>query len=528
MPVIARPSRPRQPSGLEKFLQLAGGLTNIAGGVADVITLPRRLDQLDQQLEQGRQNIAIADRQIAIQEAANERAERASHVDEDTALVNAITAMTVTGRNRLYDMMEAGQMPNGSGGFLPASPVNPALRGSAVTLGDVLPEYRESTRAALARKMGVDVSQVPNSMILSEENEVMQGLISKENMRYTFEAMMDPNNQGAFKTAAGEGIAANLSGETGRPLGQISTEDILARFTENEFLRVDPTSGEVSGMLVNNPAQAREMAFAAQGLPAPRNEYDIGGQRVMLPSSVYDEIFKFNIQSALRTEEEAARIGLQTASDIAEKHGIPMVVAQAMVNGDLTALPAQWRQVANDVQNTNLAAIRTLAQFRPFQAIIQAGEIGKSLGIDEGDMSKFVEGLLDTAAKNNGSMIVPRNMSFWQRMGALVPGGRAPFGAGVTMDPTNTAVGYGQQLAPAFSLTPGVTQQDAMNAMPVFAQQMVELLSTLSPTQQAAELADMARSGALGSDGTFVAIDPTTINLIREELRRRNSTVPPQ
>lgn len=525
MPVVARPPRgPRGPSGFEKFLQAAGTLSGVANTAANLITLPRRLDQMDQQLD-------VEQRQIKIQEAANERAERASHVDEDVALINAVTAMTVTGRNQLYDMIESGQMSNGAGGMLPARPVDPMMRGAAVTLGDVMPDYRESARAALARKMGVDVSNVPDSIILSEENQVMAGLISKENMALTFEAMMDPGNKGAFTAAAGEGIAANLSGETGRPLGQITTESMLADLTQNEFLRIDPTTGEVSGLLVSDPRQSRESAFASIGLPAPRNEYDINGQRVFLTSQVWDEIYKAQITSALQKDEDAARISAQTAADIAEKHGLPLVVAQSLVTGDLQNLPEAWRQVANDVQNTNLAVIKTLSQFAPFMAIEHASAIANGMKLDPEDVAPAIESILEIAAKRHPSMVIPRNLGFWKRALSILPGG-TPWGIGTQVAPgfsnTNEAIGYGQGLPPAFELGGGVTSQDAMNAMPVFAQQMVELLSGLPPAQQALELADMAKTGMITSGNGFIAIDPATINTIREELRRRQSTVPPQ
>ena len=139
MPTIVTGGGQRRPSGLDKFLSTLGGITGAAGNVANIITLPKRL-----RLEQERVDIATAQGERAqqaleVQEVATER-------DLAQLRIQDTIGFTFNNRNGLFDLAEAGQLPldilNG--------PVDPALRGAAVSLGDVPFSRREQMRRDIA------------------------------------------------------------------------------------------------------------------------------------------------------------------------------------------------------------------------------------------------------------------------------------------------------------------------------------------------------------------------------------------
>jgi hypothetical protein len=140
MPVIQRQIIPRtRPTGFEKFMaaiQAAATVGNAAAGIKDHLASGKEADER-LKIEKANQQSLAAGRQAELDK------------QQDSFLINHLTLQTQLARNSMYDTMEQqGQS------------VDPALRGAAITLGDVLPQQRDVLRKAIARQSGIDPNLV--------------------------------------------------------------------------------------------------------------------------------------------------------------------------------------------------------------------------------------------------------------------------------------------------------------------------------------------------------------------------------
>lgn len=512
MPVVQRQIIPkgRSPSGLEKFLSVASTGVQVAGGVSNLM--------------ENRKRTKLEAEQLAMQKDKFERdkirEDTSLHDKEDAFLVNALAMQTKLARDQSLQTMQQG-----------GAQVDPLLFGSAITLGDVTPAKRGALRQALARLTGQNEDAIDNSFVLSEEN--LPAVLTRQKALITLQEMSNPANQSAYHTAAGQGIAKDLSGSgEARPLGQINSDDLLADFMQNELLRKDPITGQVTGILVNNPRQALEDARNKLGLDRPLTEMDIDGRRILVSSETYDQIFRDTVQDSLiegrarRADERGeARAGREAYTNAAirlsEETKLPVDIAQRILNGDTQGIDPKYAVLVKNVQDSQDAHYAALAATKPFAALGAFAETAKAWGIDGAERLAFITSMAKAAHDKNPDIPIPINPGFISRFLNFqdryqFSGGQAnaPQGFG----PAGT-IGSGQRPVGV----PGAVQADFQRALPAAAEGIIELATKMNPDSADYYLNHLSQIPMIGADGQPLIVTPDMIDYMRQQIAAKRT-----
>ena len=508
MPTIVRGNQTKEPSGLDKFLDTISRGASAATGVANLITLPKRLRLEGQRLDIAKTQGERAQQQLDVAEENRER-------EIAGLFLNRIIPRTFENRNMLFDRAEAGEftgdlaMINGT--------VDPELRAAAVTLGDVSTEFRERTREALAISLGIEASEISDRFVMSERN--LQGVLDRQKADRSFAFFTDPNNAEAIDALELTQLASEASGVAGSTPSDLQLNKVQDDVLLNEMIRIDGTTGEISGMIVNNPTQFMTSAFEQNGLDAPLREFHgPSGELIMLPQAVWDEMFQAQVAQIITQENDYASTVNDAAQTLAEASGMPIQLAQAFVTGDVSEMPpelvAQYAPILEGMRKVELATVSTLmntsATFQNFADMITAVN---GMGTPDREKKQLIEQLAAAFSTVSPNIVIPRNVSWLQRvMGVmsfegspgrtrfeLPPGADQPVGTGTVLrDPEIEAA----NLATA--------SNEAMNTM-------LQTIVGASPAATSLFFNKAAEEG-VEFNGTTHIFSPSQITAAKEQL----------
>ena len=423
MPAIVVPRGPRKPGGLEKFLGTVGDITGAATGVANLVTLPKRL-----RLEQER--LDLAETQGELEQQRLDQVTLNNDRDVAGLLLNTIIPQTFNRRNELFDSAERGEFQGLLG--IMNGPVDPQLRAAAITVGDVSLDMRERVREAAAISLGIAAEDISDSFVLSERN--LQGVLDREKSERAFAFGTDPANAEIMEALDLSAMTREATGIAGDTPEGAQTRTLLDRAVANELIRIDPTTGQVSGMVVSNPSHFMRVAFEENGLEPPPVEFDdpLTGERVFVTQDVWDDLYTSFVAQQISQENNAASTINQAAQSLTQSTGMPLDLAVGFVTGDLSnfdqELVQRYAPILEGTRRVQIAAVSTLMATSPtFKNFVDIIATVGQLGIPEKDRSEVVTALSDVLSRVSPNVIVPRDVSSIERLTGMVGGA---FGAG--------------------------------------------------------------------------------------------------
>ena len=529
MPTIVTGGRQRQPSGLDKFLNTLQGITGAATGVANIITLPKRL-----RIEQERAD--IAGREIDIREGQLDLAETQNEQELAQQRLGQTVLNTFNSRNGLFDLAEAGQLPldvlNG--------PVDPALRGAAVSLGDVPFSQREQARRDIAIMRGQDISEVNDAFILSEEN--LQFVLDRSAQESDIAALSDVEGTEALQDARRAQAATGVAGST---TADAIRNKRLDEALNNELFRIDPTqsgSAITSGAAYGSPGELDRIAREVNGLPPRMLEFDLNGERVFVTPDVYDDMMKAMMDQVLLLERDSVETVNNAAETMVESigGGMDLPTALLIVQGRFDELSpeaqADWAPLIEGAKEQAKAAVSTLLNNPLIMQLDQTIQRVKDLGFPDSEAAEAVEifqAAFSTMFPESG-IITIRDLGFWESIrggpvevnipGAtdqeiipsMVTGGEAvTSGAGSPGRRVGLPGSAGNPLPPPPDEVAAADLSAALSE--ALLPKLVQIVGE-SPGAQAIFFEDLAENGFTDDTGLTRPIPPAAIAAMKEQL----------
>ncbi len=522
MPTIVTQGGPQRPSGLDKFLNTLGGLTGAAEGVANIITLPRRLRLQEAQVASAEATGQRAQQSLDIQEAATERELAAANIQQ--TILDAFDT-----RNGLFDIAEAGGFPpflNDMNG-----PVDPAVRGAAVSLGDVPFSQREQARKNLAIILGRDISTISDRTVLSEEN--LQIVLDRAAQQSDIDALRDdPEGFEAQQDARRAQEASGVAGATGADL---TRNKRLDEALNNELFRLDPSNGDISGAGYFSPEPLIRAAMEQNGIDWPIETHiplpDGTTELVLMPVAFRDEVYRAYIDQIIGQENTANTKILEVAADLSKRATMPLDIATNIVTANFEAMSPEelqrWAPIVEGFRNMALVAATTLRNTNPFVAnLADQIDLINGMGFPEDEralaLNAFQTFLTDQFPDTG--LITIRNLGLWDRALARVPAGQGdpgPVGFGLRgAQPLPETGGDGGELidfgtALEGSNNPALLAADMSTALTQVIEPQLRLLVGVSPEVEARFFERWIEEGIDTPSGTQT-VDDADIAMFRE------------